>query len=172
MMLRTWPGSEEPSPHRRQARCPHLARYSPLPFTHQGAHWLPHAGDWLGTGWGSPTERDTVGDDLATATAWAHDRARRLFIGEFGTFHLAAPDDRAAWTAHVRTTAEALERPWCYWDFATDFGAYDARRLPLERTPTRRPARDVNSPSSRHRTPQPHLGRVAPSREHGIDWVR
>jgi len=100
--------------------------YLPLRFTHQGAHWLPHAGDWLGTGWGSPTERDTVRDDLATATAWARDRARRLFIGEFGTFHLAAPDDRAAWTAHVRTTAEALELPWCYWDFATDFGAYDA----------------------------------------------
>ena len=39
---------------------------------------------------------------------------------------MVAPDDRAAWTAHVRTTAEALELPWCYWDFATDFGAYDA----------------------------------------------
>ena len=38
----------------------------------------------------------------------------------------SAPGDRAAWTAHVRTTAEALDLPWCYWDFATDFGAYDA----------------------------------------------
>ena len=23
--------------------------YLPLPFTHQGAHWWPHAADWLGT---------------------------------------------------------------------------------------------------------------------------
>jgi endoglucanase len=48
-----------------------------------------------------------------------------LFIGEFGTFHRAAPDDRAASTAHVRATADQLGIPWCYWDFATDFGLYD-----------------------------------------------
>ena len=100
--------------------------YLPLQFTHQGAHWLPHARDWLGTRWGSATERDIVRDDLSVAAAWSHERARRLFIGEFGTLHVAAPDDRAAWTAHVRTTAEQLDLPWCYWDFATDFGAYDA----------------------------------------------
>jgi endoglucanase len=30
-----------------------------------------------------------------------------------------------AWTAHVRAAAEQLDMAWCYWDFATDFGAYD-----------------------------------------------
>jgi endoglucanase len=100
--------------------------YLPLPFTHQGAHWWPHASDWLGTRWGTPTERENVRSDLAAAAAWTRQRGRQLFIGEFGTFHRAASDDRAAWTAHVRATADELGIPWCYWDFATDFGLYDA----------------------------------------------
>ena len=104
--------------------------YLPLPFTHQGAHWWPNATDWLGTRWGTETERQSVRHDLAAAAAWAHDRGRRLFIGEFGTLHHAPPEDRTAWTAHVRATADELDLPWCYWDFATDFGIYDpiARR--------------------------------------------
>ena len=64
-------------------------------------------------------------NDLAAADAWAHQREQRLLVGEFGTIHLAPADDRAAWTAHVRTVAEELDIPWCYWDFATDFGIYD-----------------------------------------------
>jgi endoglucanase len=99
--------------------------YLPLSFTHQGADWWPHAADWLGTRWGSPAERDAVRHDLGAAVAWSHHRGRPLLIGEFGTIQLAAADDRAAWTAHVRTVADELEIPWCYWDFATDFGAYD-----------------------------------------------
>ncbi len=99
--------------------------YLPLSFTHQGAQWWPHAVEWLGTRWGSLADRQAVRDDLVTAAAWTGARGRRLFIGEFGTFHLAPATDRAAWTAHVRTVAESLDIPWCYWDFATDFGIYD-----------------------------------------------
>jgi endoglucanase len=100
--------------------------YLPMPFTHQGARWWPHATAWLGTRWGTPSDRETVRTDLAAAAAWSHDRGRRLFIGEFGTFHLAPAVDRAAWTAHVRASADEFDIPWCYWDFATDFGIYDA----------------------------------------------
>jgi endoglucanase len=99
--------------------------YLPLSFTHQGARWWPHAVDWLGTRWGSLADRQAVRDDLATAAAWAGAHGRRLFIGEFGAYHLAPAEDRAAWTEHVRTIAEKLDIPWCYWDFATDFGLYD-----------------------------------------------
>ncbi len=99
--------------------------YLPLSFTHQGADWWPHAAGWLGTTWGSPAERDAVRRDLAAAVSWSRQRSRQLFIGEFGTIRLAAAEDRAAWTAHVRTIADELDVSWCYWDFATDFGAYD-----------------------------------------------
>jgi endoglucanase len=100
--------------------------YLPLSFTHQGARWLPDADDWLGTRWGSPADRAAVRDDLATAAAWSQRRGLPLFMGEFGTFVLAAHDDRVDWTTHVRTIADELDVPWCYWDLATDFGVYDA----------------------------------------------
>ncbi len=99
--------------------------YEPLSFTHQGARWWRHALDWVGTRWGSPVDRDAVHDDLAIAAAWSREHGRRLFLGEFGTSTLAPSDDRAAWTAHVRTVADELGIPWCYWDLATDFGLYD-----------------------------------------------
>jgi endoglucanase len=99
--------------------------YLPMTFTHQGAGWWPGARDWLGTPWGSPHEYDAVRNDLAAADAWARQRQQRLLVGEFGTIDLAPEDDRSAWTAHVRTIAEDLDIPWCYWDFATDFGIYD-----------------------------------------------
>ncbi len=106
--------------------------YSPFRFTHQGAAWLPGADGWLGTRWDG--DRDRVRRELSAAARWA--APRPLFLGEFGTLETAAMTDRAAWTACVRTEAEALGLDWCYWDFATDFGAFDrasgAWREPLK----------------------------------------
>jgi endoglucanase len=102
--------------------------YSPFRFTHQGAGWVKGAGDWLGTRWGTPAERARVRKDLERAAAWAHARGVPLFLGEFGTTSAVPMADRAAWTALVRTEAERLGIAWCYWDFATEFGAYDLGR--------------------------------------------
>jgi endoglucanase len=108
--------------------------YSPFRFTHQGASWLAGADEWLGTRWGSGEERARVRRDLESAAAWAHPRP--LFLGEFGTLETAALADRAAWTKLVRAEAERLGLDWAYWDFATDFGAFDrttdAWREPLK----------------------------------------
>jgi endoglucanase len=102
--------------------------YSPLRFTHQGAHWLDGAGAWLGTTWGTAAERARVTSDLEHAAAWAEAAGVPLFLGEFGATSAARMDDRAAWTALVRREAERLAIAWCYWDFATEFGAYDLAR--------------------------------------------
>jgi endoglucanase len=99
--------------------------YEPFAFTHQGAEWWPGAETWVGTMWGSPADREAVSADLRRLAAWAADRDVRVLIGEFGTIRYAETAARAAWTAHVRRTAEHLDIPWCYWDFATDFGLYD-----------------------------------------------
>jgi endoglucanase len=99
--------------------------YEPFAFTHQGAPWCHGAEQWVGTRWGSPADLDAVQADLERLAAWAVDRDLRVFIGEFGTYERADPSDRVAWTTHVRTAAERLDMAWCYWDFATDFGAYD-----------------------------------------------
>ena len=87
---------------------------------------------------GDGPERARVRTDLERAAAWARARARTLVLGEFGTHDVAAPADRAHWTACVRTEAERLGLDWIAWDLATDFGVYD-----LARDAWRRPLRDA-----------------------------
>ncbi len=99
--------------------------YAPLEFTHQGAGWVPGAEQWLGRTWGDAADADAVRDGLTKAAAWGRDHRLPLFIGEFGAFSRADMDSRARWTAFVRTEAERLGMSWAYWEFGTDFGAYD-----------------------------------------------
>ena len=110
-------------------RDPHLAvgvhYYSPFRFTHQGAGWLEGADAWVGTTWGTAADRARVRGDLERAAEWAAARGLPLFLGEFGVTGVAGMAGRAAWTALVRAEAGRLGVAWAYWDFATDFGAYD-----------------------------------------------
>ena len=101
--------------------------YLPMAFTHQDAWWVPDSGSWHGTSWGAESEHEAVQHDLSVAAAWAVARGRPLFLGEFGTHHTADMESRARWTAAVRVEAERVGASWAYWDFATDFGAYDLR---------------------------------------------
>ncbi len=102
--------------------------YSPLEFTHQGAPWRAGADQWLGTTWGDDADRRVVRDDLARAASWAAGHGRPLFIGEFGSYEQAGRAARQQWTRFVRLEAERLGLSWCYWDFGTDFGAFDTGR--------------------------------------------
>jgi endoglucanase len=99
--------------------------YSPFRFTHQGASWLGGAHDWLGTSWGTDADRARVRADLERASAWARAHGRPLFLGEFGAICGARMPARADWIATVRSEAERLDISWAYWDFATEFGAFD-----------------------------------------------
>ena len=112
--------------------------YAPFEFTHQGAPWIAGAHQWLGTSWSDDTGRQAVRDDLANAATWAHEHGRPLFIGEFGTYGRADMNSRQQWTKRVRLEAEFLGLSWCYWDFGTDFGAFDPYRGSW-RKPTREP---------------------------------
>jgi endoglucanase len=109
-----------------------------LEFTHQGAPWRAGADQWLGTTWGDDADRRAVRDDLAGAASWARDHDRPLFIGEFGSYEKAGLAARQQWTRFVRLEAERLGLGWCYWDFGTDFGAFDP-----ERNAWREPLRDA-----------------------------
>ena len=97
--------------------------YDPFGFTHQGAPWLsvPAAGE---VSWGDPLDVASVRADMAVLRAWA-DRHGAVFVGEFGTYQAAPMSSRARWTTTVRKELDALDIGWCYWDFATDFGAFD-----------------------------------------------
>ena len=99
--------------------------YLPMAFTHQDAWWVNNSSSWHGTSWGDESQHEAVRRDLGAVAAWAQARGRPLFIGEFGTHHTADMDSRSRWAAAVREEAERLGASWAYWDFATDFGAYD-----------------------------------------------
>jgi endoglucanase len=101
--------------------------YAPFEFTHQGAPWIAGAHHWLGMSWTDDTGRRAVHDDLASAAAWAHEHGHPLFIGEFGTYAQVDMNSRQEWTRRVRLEAEFLGLSWCYWDFGTDFGAFNPR---------------------------------------------
>ncbi len=102
--------------------------YEPFRFTHQGASWEPGSDGWLGTRWGTPADHAAVTADLESAAAWARERGIALYVSEFGTIAHADHDSRVRWTAWVRRELERLGVPWAYWDFGTDFGAYDLAR--------------------------------------------
>jgi endoglucanase len=101
--------------------------YLPMAFTHQDAWWVPDSGSWHGRSWGDESDHEAVRHDLDIAAAWAAARGRPLFVGEFGAHDTADMESRARWTAAVRVEAERVGASWAYWDFATDFGAYDPR---------------------------------------------
>ena len=65
----------------------------------------------------------------------------RGFLACGGRSRRATPAGLAArreWTRFVRLEAERLGVSWCYWDFGTDFGAFDP-----ERDAWREPLRDA-----------------------------
>ncbi len=109
--------------------------YLPFEFTHQGAAWMPGADRWLGTTWGSESDRDAVRDDLRKVAQWAEEHGRPVFVGEFGAYHAADLQARSRWTGAVRAELERTGMSWAYWEFGTDFGAFDtgrdAWRVPL-----------------------------------------
>jgi endoglucanase len=101
--------------------------YKPLQFTHQGAFWLNDSAPWRGTRWtGTPQQREELRNDFERAAAWSQQNHRPLYLGEFGTFREANMDDRALWTRAVAREAEKWGFSWSYWEFCSEFGAYDS----------------------------------------------
>src|SRR5262249_44300593 len=100
--------------------------YKPLQFTHQGAFWLNDSAPWRGTRWtGTPQEREELRKDFERAAVWSHQNHRPLYLGEFGAYREAKMDDRALWTRAVAREAEKWGFSWSYWEFCSEFGAYD-----------------------------------------------
>jgi endoglucanase len=102
--------------------------YSPFKFTHQGAEWVKESKAWKGTTWaGTAKETEELSKDFAKAAAWAKKNDRPLFLGEFGSYHVADMESRARWTRAVAREAEKHGFSWTYWEFGAGFGAYDPK---------------------------------------------
>lgn len=104
--------------------------YLPMNFTHQGARWNQATARLSGITWGTDEEKRKVEDDFAGVEAWSKAQKRPILLGEFGAYDRggADMDSRVRYTSHVARTAESLGWAWTYWQFDSDFIAYDIAR--------------------------------------------
>jgi 4-aminobutyrate aminotransferase len=56
-----------------------------MEFTHQGAAWTDQK-DKSGVSWGSESDRLKIQQDFARVAAWAKEKNRPIFLGEFGAY--------------------------------------------------------------------------------------
>jgi endoglucanase len=100
--------------------------YNPKPFTHQGAGWVEGSEAWKGTIWlGTTGEHEGLAAAFDTAASWGRRNARPMNLGEFGAYKVGDMASRARWTSAVVQEAESRGFSWTYWEFCSEFGAYD-----------------------------------------------
>ena len=103
--------------------------YDPLPFTHQGAPWVP----WLDQNVRlSFDEAGISADFFEKAFASAVESARKnhtaLYCGEYGVIDRATPEDTVKWYRVIHDTFEKLGISRSAWSYRQmDFGLSDER---------------------------------------------
>lgn len=101
--------------------------YKPMEFTHQGASWAGRT-DKLGVDWkATPEELGAINRDFDKVVAWAKERRRPIFLGEFGAYDKGAMDARVRYTRSVARAAEQRGWSWVYWQFDSDFILWDMK---------------------------------------------
>jgi endoglucanase len=100
--------------------------YLPMEFTHQGASWNPDTPK-TGVSWGTVAERQRMQADFDGVQAWAKANKRPMLLGEFGAYDKGDMASRGAYTAAAAREAEARGWAWSYWQFDSDFIAYDIK---------------------------------------------
>lgn len=98
--------------------------YSPFEFTHQQAPWTPEV-KAKDLAWGTETEIAAVKSDFDTVKAWSVANKRPIYVGEFGAYDKAPLLSRILYTYHVSRIAENSGFSWGYWQFDSDFIAFD-----------------------------------------------
>ncbi len=103
--------------------------YDPLPFTHQGAYWVP----WLDRDARPAFEEAGVGEDyfeqrFSAALEAAEKNRAMLYCGEYGVIDRATPGDTVKWYRQIHDTFEKHGISRCAWSYKEmDFGLSDAR---------------------------------------------
>jgi len=102
--------------------------YEPMRFTHQGASWVEETSKLSGITWGTDEDKQRVDKDFAGVEAWSKKEGRPIFLGEFGAYDKADLDSRVRYISYVARAAERLGWAWAYWQFDSDFIAYDMEK--------------------------------------------
>ena len=105
--------------------------YDPFHFTHQGATWAGEEVKKLsGITWGTDADRAQIKADFDTVAAWAAANRRPILLGEFGAYDKTGTP-QAMRVAYIDAVAREAERHgfgWAYWQFDSDFLAWDMAR--------------------------------------------
>ncbi len=99
--------------------------YLPMSFTHQGAPWAKESAKLSGISWGSDEEKRRVDADFEGVQKWAKSAGRPILLGEFGAYDKAGMESRVRYTSYLARKAESLGWAWTYWQFDSDFIAWD-----------------------------------------------
>jgi endoglucanase len=102
--------------------------YLPMAFTHQGAPWSKETAKLSGVTWGTEEEKKKVDADFAGVQEWAKAAGRPVLLGEFGAYDKADMESRVRYTAYLARAAEKLGWAWAYWQFDSDFIAWDMEK--------------------------------------------
>ena len=102
--------------------------YEPLPFTHQGAHWVPQLDINARVSFDEAGITEQLFEDLfASAIKTAQERGTALYCGEYGVIETASPEDTVKWFKTIHAVFERHEIARCVWSYRQmDFGLSDA----------------------------------------------
>lgn len=102
--------------------------YWPTRFTHQGVPWVPDLAYLHGITFGSNEQKQKIGQDFDRVRDWGRAQGRPIFLGEFGAYEKGDLASRVIYVSTVARAAEAHGFAWAFWEFETDFAAYDMKR--------------------------------------------
>ena len=103
--------------------------YDPFPFTHQGAPWVPEMLKVKDVAW-TPAQRTQIATDFGKVAEWSRQTGREILLGEFGAYDESGTPTamRTAYTEAVAREAERHGFAWSYWQFDSNFLAWDMER--------------------------------------------
>jgi endoglucanase len=80
--------------------------------------------------WGTPADREQLSKDFAKVAAWSLKHHRPIHLGEFGAYDRSGTPlaMRVAYTDAVAREAKRHGFGWSYWQFDSDFIAWDMKR--------------------------------------------
>jgi endoglucanase len=102
--------------------------YWPERFTHQGVPWVADLTYVHGITFGSDEQKLKIRQDFDRVRDWGKAHNRPILLGEFGAYENGDLASRVTYISTVARMAEAHGLAWAFWEFETDFAAYDMKR--------------------------------------------